>query len=36
MECWVIGNIEWSFATNRYFGENGSEVKATLVVDLSV
>ncbi|TBU32549.1 terpenoid synthase [Dichomitus squalens] len=34
MEHWVIGNLEWSFKTNRYFGEEHVRVKDTLVVVL--
>ena len=34
MECWVIGSIEWSFETGRYFGKDGAMVKDTLVVEL--
>ena len=34
MEHWVIGNLEWSFKTNRYFGAEHMRVKETLVVVL--
>ncbi|KIP08907.1 hypothetical protein PHLGIDRAFT_103744 [Phlebiopsis gigantea 11061_1 CR5-6] len=36
MECWVVGNIEWSFETGRYFGKDSAKVQATLIVELSV
>ncbi|KAI9000522.1 terpenoid synthase [Trametes punicea] len=35
MEHWVIGNLEWSFESQRYFGIQHSKVKDTLVVVLS-
>ena len=34
MEHWVIGNLEWSFKTNRYFGAEHLRVKESLVVVL--
>lgn len=34
MEHWVIGNLEWSFETNRYFGAEHARVKETLNVVL--
>ncbi|KAJ8497051.1 hypothetical protein ONZ51_g763 [Trametes cubensis] len=35
MEDWVIGSMDWSFETSRYFGDAGQEVKRTRVVHLS-
>ncbi|EIW57364.1 terpenoid synthase [Trametes versicolor FP-101664 SS1] len=35
MEHWVIGNLEWSFESQRYFGAEHTRVKATRVVVLS-
>ncbi|KAI0346575.1 terpenoid synthase [Trametopsis cervina] len=35
MECWVAGNLEWSFGTQRYFGSENSKIRETLVVELS-
>lgn len=35
MEHWVIGNLEWSFESQRYFGAEHTRVKETLVVVLS-
>lgn len=35
MEHWVIGNLEWSFETQRYFGPAVAEIKHTLVVTLT-
>ncbi|GJE85113.1 terpenoid synthase [Phanerochaete sordida] len=35
MEAWVAGNLEWSFATRRYFGKNNVKVRESLVVELS-
>ena len=32
MEHWVIGNLDWSFETQRYFGPNPAEIKETRVV----
>jgi hypothetical protein len=34
MGQWVIGNLEWSFATQRYFGVNYAEIRRTRVVTL--
>ncbi|EPT02352.1 hypothetical protein FOMPIDRAFT_1118553 [Fomitopsis schrenkii] len=34
METWVVGNCEWSFETQRYFGVQREEVRRTLVVKL--
>ena len=31
-EC-IIGSMNWSFVTKRYFGDNGGPVKATRIVD---
>ena len=33
-ETWVIGNLNWSFETPRYFGAHRQQVKATKVVTL--
>jgi hypothetical protein len=35
LEDWVIGNLEWSFESARYFGPSRDEVKKTRVVLLS-
>ncbi|TFY55465.1 hypothetical protein EVJ58_g8232 [Rhodofomes roseus] len=32
MEHWVVGNLEWSFETQRYFGPLHTEIKRTRVV----
>ena len=34
LEDWVIGNLEWSFKTVRYFGPTHDEVKKTRIVIL--
>jgi hypothetical protein len=34
LEDWIIGNLEWSFKTVRYFGSAHEEVKKTRVVAL--
>ncbi|CCM04975.1 uncharacterized protein FIBRA_07173 [Fibroporia radiculosa] len=34
MEHWVIGNLEWSFESQRYFGVLHAQVKETRVVHL--
>lgn len=34
MGQWVIGNLEWSFESKRYFGANHAEVRRTRVVTL--
>lgn len=34
MECWAIGNIEWSFAIGRYFGNEHKAVRDSLIVQL--
>ena len=33
MEHWVIGNLDWSFETQRYFGAQNAEIKRTLIVN---
>ncbi|THH27413.1 hypothetical protein EUX98_g6776 [Antrodiella citrinella] len=32
MEHWVIGNLEWSFESQRYFGTRHSDIKKTLLI----
>ncbi|KAG6832817.1 Linoleate 10R-lipoxygenase cop4 [Tricholoma furcatifolium] len=32
--CWIKGNLDWSFETQRYFGVNHFEVKETRLVNL--
>ena len=34
MECWVVGNLNWSFESKRYFGDAGAEVGKSRVVQL--
>ncbi|KIL64403.1 hypothetical protein M378DRAFT_186710 [Amanita muscaria Koide BX008] len=34
LECWIVGNLNWSFESQRYFGVKHLEVKETLVVSL--
>ena len=34
MESWIIGNLEWSFETQRYFGPYHAKIKETLIVEL--
>lgn len=34
MENWVVGNLNWSFETHRYFGRDREEIERTLVVKL--
>lgn len=34
MQEWIVGSINWSYVTKRYFGDNGESVKATRVIDL--
>ncbi|KAG6828179.1 hypothetical protein H0H92_008910 [Tricholoma furcatifolium] len=31
---WIVGSLHWSFESERYFGKDGREVKATRVVNL--
>ncbi|KAK7026974.1 isoprenoid synthase domain-containing protein [Favolaschia claudopus] len=31
---WIVGSLHWSFATERYFGKKGAEVKANHIVEL--
>ena len=31
---WIVGSLHWSFDTERYFGKNGRQVKATRIVEL--
>jgi hypothetical protein len=35
MENWPIGNLEWSFETNRYFGPLHNEIRRTRLVVLT-
>ena len=35
LETWIVGNINWSFATKRYFGRDHEEIRKTLVVKLA-
>lgn len=35
MEYWVSGNLNWSFETPRYFGQDGEEIKRTRLVQLA-
>ena len=34
MEHWTVGNLEWSFETQRYFGPTHAEIKRTRLVML--
>ena len=34
MEHWVVGNLDWSFETQRYFGPQHAEVKRTRLIML--
>lgn len=34
LQQWVIGNLEWSFQSGRYFGKYSEEVRRTGVVKL--
>ena len=34
MEHWIIGNLDWSLKTQRYFGPQHAEVQRTLMVML--
>ncbi|KAF8623697.1 hypothetical protein AX17_007395 [Amanita inopinata Kibby_2008] len=34
LECWIVGNLNWSFESQRYFGVRHLEIKETLVVTL--
>lgn len=35
MECWVAGNLQWSFGTHRYFGFDNEKIRETLSVELA-
>ena len=35
LETWIVGNIRWSFATKRYFGNEYEEIRKTLTVKLA-
>ncbi|PFH53111.1 hypothetical protein AMATHDRAFT_55557 [Amanita thiersii Skay4041] len=34
LESWLVGNVNWSFESQRYFGVKHLEIKETLVVNL--
>lgn len=34
MRYWVVGNLHWSFESQRYFGSEGAEIQKTLSVSL--
>ncbi|KAF8507605.1 terpenoid synthase [Gautieria morchelliformis] len=34
LESWISGNLEWSFLTQRYFGDRGQEIKKHLRMSL--
>ena len=34
LEQWVIGNLHWSFDSQRYFGRNHESIKRTLSVPI--
>ena len=34
LATWIVGSLHWAFETERYFGKEGMEVKATRVVRL--
>ena len=36
LECWVVGNLYWSFHSKRYFGDKHDNVMRTRVVELRV
>lgn len=35
LESWMIGNLNWSFVTLRYFGTEGQDIKRTRWVTLT-
>jgi hypothetical protein len=35
MERWVVGNLEWSFGTRRYFGADNNKIRESLTVELA-
>lgn len=35
MQCWVAGNLEWSFGTHRYFGFDNEKIRKSLLVELA-
>ncbi|KIY46968.1 terpenoid synthase [Fistulina hepatica ATCC 64428] len=34
LEDWIVGSLNWSFLTERYFGKSGAEIKKSRVVHL--
>lgn len=36
LQQWVIGNLEWSFQSGRYFGKYSEEVRRTGVIELEI
>jgi alpha-muurolene/germacrene-A/gamma-muurolene synthase len=34
LQDWIVGTLHWSFDTNRYFGDNGAQIKKDRTVYL--
>lgn len=34
LEDWIVGGVEWSFSSERYFGKEGPSIKQTRLVTL--
>lgn len=34
LQDWIVGNLHWSFVTERYFGKRGAEIKATRILEV--
>ena len=34
MEHWIVGNLDWSFKTLRYFGPQNEEIRLTRIVSI--
>ena len=34
LQDWIIGNLHWSFESERYFGKTGKDIKRTRILEL--
>lgn len=34
LAAWIIGSLQWSYLSTRYFGDKGLDIKQTCLVEL--